>query len=211
MAKNLRGAGDSNRCMAKSLKRLREEARTCRDCPLWANATQTVFGAGDPHARGMLVGEQHGDEEDRKGLPFVGPAGRLLDRALDAAGVNREHLYVTNAVKHFKWQLRGKRRLHKTPAQREIDACHQWLEREIATIKPQVIVALGATAAKAVINKRFKVTLQRGRFVESSLAPYVFATFHPSALLRLQEEEERQAAFAQLVKDLKLIEKALAR
>lgn len=197
--------------MAKSLKQLREDARACQDCPLWANATQTVFGAGDPHARVMLVGEQPGDEEDKKGLPFVGPAGRLLDRALEAAGVDREHLYVTNAVKHFKWQLRGKRRLHKTPAQREIDACHQWLEREIETVKPHVIVALGATAAKAVIGKDFKVSVMRGQFVESPLAPYVFATFHPSALLRLQEEEEKEAAFAQLVKDFKLINKALER
>jgi uracil-DNA glycosylase len=197
--------------MAKPpLEEIRQDARRCQDCPLWANATQTVFGAGDPHARVMLVGEQPGDEEDRKGLPFVGPAGRLLDRALEAAGVDREHLYVTNAVKHFKWQARGKRRLHKTPAQREIDACHQWLEREIAAVKPRVIVALGSTAAKAVIDKSFKVTMQRGQFVESPLAPYVFATFHPSALLRLQEEEEKEAAFAQLVKDLKLIKKALA-
>ena len=197
--------------MAKSLKELRDEARKCQDCPLWANATQTVFGAGDPHARVMLVGEQPGDEEDKKGLPFVGPAGKLLDRALEAAGVDREHLYVTNAVKHFKWQARGKRRLHKTPAQREIDACHQWLEREVQTVRPHVIVALGATAAKALIGPQFKVSVQRGRFVESALAPYVFATFHPSALLRLREEEEKEAAFEQLVKDLKLIKKALAR
>src|SRR5688572_27329386 len=192
-----------------SLKKLREAARRCQDCPLWANATQTVFGAGDPHARVMLVGEQPGDEEDKKGLPFVGPAGRLLDRALEAADVNREHLYVTNAVKHFKWQLRGKRRLHKTPAQREIDACHQWLEAEVKSIKPHVIVALGATAAKAIIGPQFKVSVQRGQFVESPLAPHVFATFHPSALLRLREDEEREAAFKQLVKDLKLINKAL--
>src|SRR5687767_5022209 len=195
--------------MAKPLEKIREDARRCQDCPLWANATQTVFGAGDPHARVMLVGEQPGDEEDKKGLPFVGPAGRLLDRALEAAGVDREHLFVTNAVKHFKWQLRGKRRLHKTPAQREIDACHQWLEREIESVKPHVIVALGATAARAVISKDFKVTLSRGRFVESPLAPYAFATFHPSALLRLQDSKEKEAAFEQLVKDLKLINKAL--
>jgi uracil-DNA glycosylase len=197
--------------MAKSpLDELRQAARGCQDCPLWANATQTVFGAGDPHARVMLVGEQPGDEEDKKGLPFVGPAGRLLDRALEAAGIEREHLYVTNAVKHFKWQLRGKRRLHKTPAQREIDACRQWLEREIEMVKPRVIVALGATAAKAIIGPQFKVSVQRGRFVQSPLAPYVFAAFHPSALLRLKEEE-KEAAFAQLVKDLKLINKALDR
>ncbi len=197
--------------MAKSLNQLREDARACQDCPLWANATQTVFGAGDPHARVMLVGEQPGDEEDKKGLPFVGPAGRLLDKALEAAGVDRTHLYVTNAVKHFKWQLRGKRRLHKTPAQREVDACHQWLEREIESVRPRVIVALGSTAAKAVISKDFKVSIQRGAFVESPLAPHVFATLHPSALLRLQEDEEREVAFKQFVKDLSLIKKALGR
>jgi DNA polymerase len=194
----------------KPLEEIRAAARRCQDCPLWANATQTVFGAGDPHARVMLVGEQPGDEEDRKGLPFVGPAGRLLDRALEAASVDREHLYVTNAVKHFKWQRRGKRRLHKTPAQREIDACHQWLEAEIQAVRPQVIVTLGATAAKAIIGPRFKVSVQRGQFVDSPLAPHVFATFHPSALLRLRDDAEKEAAFAQLVKDLKLIRKALA-
>jgi DNA polymerase len=196
--------------MAKSLKQLREEARLCQACPLWANATQTVFGAGDPHARVMLVGEQPGDEEDKKGLPFVGPAGRLLDRALEAAGVDRNDLYITNAVKHFKWQLRGKRRLHKTPAQREVDACRQWLEREIAAVKPHVIVALGATAARAVISKDFKVSTMRGQFVESPLAPYVFAALHPSALLRLKDEADKEAAFEQLVGDLKLIKKGLS-
>jgi len=197
--------------MAKSLKQLRDEAHACQACPLWANATQTVFGAGDPHARVMLVGEQPGDEEDKKGLPFVGPAGRLLDRALEAAGVDRNDLYVTNAVKHFKWQLRGKRRLHKTPAQREVDACRQWLEREIAAVKPHVIVALGATAARAVVSKDFKVSTMRGQFVESPLAPCVFATFHPSALLRLKDEAEKEAAFEQLVGDLKLIKRALSK
>jgi len=180
--------------MPKSLKQLREEAHACQACPLWANATQTVFGAGDPHARVMLVGEQPGDEEDKKGLPF-----------------DRGHLYVTNAVKHFKWELRGKRRLHKTPAQREIDACRQWLEAEIAAVKPQVIVCLGSTAAKAVISKDFKVSMQRGQFVESPLAPYVFATLHPSALLRVQEEQDRELAFKQLVRDLSLIKQALAK
>ncbi len=197
----------------RSLDDLRRAARRCRDCPLWANATQTVFGAGDPHARVMLVGEQPGDEEDRKGLPFVGPAGRVLDRALEAAGVDRDHVYITNAVKHFKWQpaggRAGKRRLHKTPAQREIDACRQWLEREVAAIGPRVIVCLGATAARSVIAKDFKVSTMRGRFVESPLAPRVFATFHPSALLRLKDEAEREAAFRQLVGDLKLINEAM--
>jgi DNA polymerase len=200
--------------MARSLEQLRRDAKRCQDCPLWANATQTVFGAGDPHARVMLVGEQPGDEEDRKGLPFVGPAGRLLDRALEAAGVRRDHIYITNAVKHFKWQpvggRAGKRRLHKTPAQREIDACHQWLEREVAAVRPQVIVCLGAIAARAVISKDFKVSTMRGRFVQSTLAPHVLATFHPSALLRLKEETEREAAFQRLVKDLRLINKALS-
>ena len=197
--------------MPQTLKALREEARKCQACALWANATQTVFGAGAPHARVMLVGEQPGDEEDRKGLPFVGPAGRLLDRALEAAGVDRDEVYVTNAVKHFKWEARGKRRLHKTPAQREVDACHQWLERELATVKPQVVVCLGATAARAVISKAFKVSTQRGQFVASEAAPYVFATLHPSALLRLRDDAEREAAFGQFVKDLKLIGRALSR
>ena len=197
--------------MAPSLKALREQAKRCQACPLWANATQTVFGAGDPHARVVLVGEQPGDEEDRKGLPFVGPAGRLLDRALEAAGIDREQVYITNAVKHFKWELRGKRRLHKTPAQREIEACHRWLEGELAAIRPDVVVALGATAAKALLGPDFRVSVSRGKFVKSAHAPYVFATLHPSALLRLRDEDEREAAFNQLVKDLSLVAKALRR
>jgi uracil-DNA glycosylase len=195
--------------VATSLKSLREQARGCRDCSLYERATQTVFGAGDAHARAMLVGEQPGDEEDRQGLPFVGPAGRLLDRALDAAGVDRTHLYVTNAVKHFKWEPRGKRRLHKTPAQREIDACFQWLEGEIRSVEPQVIVALGATAARALLGRDFRVSTMRGKFVKSPHAPYVFATLHPSALLRLKDEAERESAFRELVKDLSLIREAL--
>lgn len=194
-----------------SLESLRRDAAHCRDCPLWENATQTVFGAGDPHAAVMLVGEQPGDEEDRRGEPFVGPAGRLLDRALERAGVDRRHLYVTNAVKHFKWQLRGKRRIHKTPAQREIAACHQWLEREIRTIKPQVIVCLGATAARALLGPDFRVSTLRGRLIASPLAPYVFATLHPSAVLRVRGAVEREAAEAALAKDLALIREALSR
>jgi DNA polymerase len=191
--------------MAASLKVLREEAKHCRNCPLYANATQTVFGAGDPHARVMLVGEQPGDEEDRRGLPFVGPAGRLLDRALQAAGVDRGTLYVTNAVKHFKWQPRGKRRLHKTPAQREIEACHPWLEGEIAAIRPEAICCLGATAAKALLGPQFRVSVSRGKLVDSPHAPRVFATLHPSAILRLRDEGEREEAFNALVRDLKLL------
>lgn len=195
--------------MDKTLAKVREEARRCQDCPLWANATQTVFGAGDPHADVMLVGEQPGDEEDRRGLPFVGSAGRLLDRALEAAGVERSHLYVTNAVKHFKWEPRGKRRLHKTPAQREIDACNQWLLREIEAVRPRVIVCLGATAAKALLGRDFRVSVMRGKFVKTPHAPFAFATLHPSALLRLRDETERESAFAALVSDLSLIRKAL--
>ena len=195
--------------MADSIKQLQERARSCRACPLWANATQTVFGAGDPHAKVMLVGEQPGDEEDKQGLSFVGPAGRLLDRALEAAGIDRTKVYLTNAVKHFKWTPRGKRRLHKTPAQREIEACEQWLEGEIEALRPQVIVCLGATAARVLLGAAFRVSAMRGSFVESPHAPFVFATLHPSALLRLRNEGEREAAFKQLVQDLTLIHKAL--
>jgi uracil-DNA glycosylase family protein len=193
----------------ETLRRLRAQARGCRDCPLWENATQTVFGEGDAHARVMLVGEQPGDQEDLQGRPFVGPAGQLLDRALAAAEVDRKRLYVTNAVKHFKWQLRGKRRLHKTPAQREIEACHQWLEREIATLRPRVIVCLGATAARALLGPEFRVTTMRGRYIESGHAPRVFATLHPSALLRLRGAAEKEEAFRALVRDLSLINDAL--
>jgi uracil-DNA glycosylase len=193
----------------KSLTGLRDAAQACRDCPLWEHATQTVFGEGSPRAEVMLVGEQPGDQEDLQGHPFVGPAGQLLDRALAEAGVDRKLVYVTNAVKHFKWEPRGKRRLHKTPAQREIEACHQWLEGEIRVIRPRVIVCLGATAAKALLGPDFRVSTQRGRYVTSRHAECVFATFHPSALLRLRDENERQKAFGQLVEDLGLIRRAL--
>jgi uracil-DNA glycosylase family protein len=191
--------------MVESLKLLREDARHCRNCPLWKIGTQTVFGAGSQRARIMLVGEQPGDEEDRRGEPFVGPAGRLLDRALEAAGVDRGTLYVTNAVKHFKWEPRGKRRLHKTPAQREIEACRPWLEGEIKAIRPEVIGCLGATAAKALLGPAFKVSVSRGQFIESAYAPRVFATFHPSAILRVRDEAEREVAFKSLVRDLALL------
>ena len=186
--------------MAESLKKTREEAKACRDCPLWANATQTVFGAGDPHARVMLVGEQPGDEEDRRGLPFVGPAGRLLDRALEAAGIDRTTLYVTNAVKHFKWEPRGKRRLHKTPAQREIEACLPWLEAELAAIEPRVILCLGATAARAVMGGKVRVTETRGQPLHSPLGKDVIVTIHPAYILRLRTGAEE--AFALFVNDV---------
>jgi uracil-DNA glycosylase family protein len=193
-----------------SLSVLRKAARTCQDCPLWARATQTVFGEGSPHALVMLVGEQPGDQEDLQGHPFVGPAGQLLDRALQEAGVDRNTVYITNAVKHFKWEPRGKRRLHKTPAQREIEACRQWLEGEIRAVQPRVIACLGATAARALLGREFRVTRQRGKLVESPHARFVFATFHPSAILRAPDEGSREAAFAGLVADLALIRRALA-
>jgi DNA polymerase len=192
-----------------SLGVLKRAAKRCRDCPLWKNATQTVFGEGSTGARVMLVGEQPGDQEDLQGHPFVGPAGQLLDRALEKAGVDRSSVYVTNAVKHFKWEPRGKRRLHKTPAQREIDACHQWIEGEIRALEPRVIVCLGATAARALLGKAFRITRDRGRFVESELAPFVLATFHPSSVLRSPDAASREAAFEQLASDLALIRKAL--
>jgi DNA polymerase len=168
-----------------------------------------VFGEGPGTARVLLVGEQPGDQEDRQGRPFVGPAGQLLDGALEAAGVDRQSVFVTNVVKHFKWVLRGKRRLHKKPIQREIDACLQWLEREIATVRPRVIVCLGATAAQALLGRQFRVMAQRGQPVPSKLAPNVFATIHPSAILRLEGEEEREQAFRDFVTDLELIGRLL--
>ncbi len=195
---------------AGSLESLREAARRCRDCPLWARATQTVFGAGNSRARVMLVGEQPGDQEDLQGLPFVGPAGQLLDRALEEAGVDRRQVYVTNAVKHFKWEPRGKRRLHKTPAQREIEACRQWIEGEIQAIKPRVIVCLGATAARSLLGREFRVSKDRGRLMPSPYAPFVFATYHPSAILRAPDEASRAAGFAQLVQDFALVRRSLA-
>ncbi|HEX5129820.1 MAG TPA: UdgX family uracil-DNA binding protein, partial [Usitatibacter sp.] len=179
-----------------TLEGLRRKAAGCTDCPLFANATQTVFGEGPPRAQLMLVGEQPGDAEDRSGHPFVGPAGRILDQALAQAGIDRSRVYVTNAVKHFKWEPRGKRRMHKTPAQREVEACLQWLEGEIAAVKPGLIVCLGATAAKALMGARFRITASRGEVLRPEGLPPIMATFHPSYLLRLKgrpggEEAER--------------------
>ena len=183
---------------------LREAARGCRNCPLWENATQTVFGEGSSRARIMLVGEQPGDHEDREGHPFVGPAGRILDEGLAEAGIDRRKLFVTNAVKHFKWEPRGTRRLHKTPAQREIDACYQWLESEIAAVKPALIVALGATAAKALLGPRFRITKQRGQVqVRGEGLPAVMATYHPSFLLRVKDRPEGDEIHRQFVDDLR--------
>jgi uracil-DNA glycosylase len=185
-----------------SLAGLQKAARGCRDCPLWANATQTVFGEGNPRARIMFVGEQPGDVEDREGHPFVGPAGRILDQALVEAGIDRASTYVTNAVKHFKWEPRGKRRLHKTPAQREVEACHQWLERELALVRPALIVALGATAAKALLGPAFRITQSRGKVQVREGLPRVIATYHPSFLLRVKGRPGGEEVYADFVADL---------
>jgi uracil-DNA glycosylase len=187
----------------RNLKSLREAAADCRGCDLWENATQTVFGEGPARkAKLMLVGEQPGDREDREGRPFVGPAGRVLDLALEDAGIDRGEAYVTNVVKHFKWRPAGKRRLHQRPNAEEIRACRPWLDAELEVVKPQALVALGATAAKALLGSSFRVSRQRGEFVESDLAPLVTATVHPSSILRIDDSDERRLAELDLVADL---------
>jgi DNA polymerase len=193
------------------IDRLRDEAAGCRDCPLWEKATQTVFGEGNARAKLMLVGEQPGDSEDRAGHPFIGPAGRILDEGLRDAGIDRTQTYVTNAVKHFKWEPRGKRRLHKTPAQREIDACRQWLEREMAAIQPVLVVCLGATAAKALLGPAFRITQGRGKIVKREGLPDVLATFHPSYLLRVKDRPGGEEAYRQFVADLRLAGRRLVK
>jgi uracil-DNA glycosylase len=187
---------------SRSLSALRDAAAGCRACPLWRTGTQTVFGEGAKASEVMFVGEQPGDKEDVAGRPFVGPAGRLLDEALDEAGIDRARTYVTNVVKHFKWQARGKRRIHAKPAWAEIAACRPWLEAELEAVKPEVLVCLGATAAQALLGRQFRVTKERGRPVESELAPHVLATIHPSAVLR---SDNRDAEFRGLVDDLKVV------
>jgi uracil-DNA glycosylase family protein len=185
-----------------TLERLREEARGCRACPLWQTGTQTVFGEGPEDAELMLVGEQPGDQEDKEGRPFVGPAGRLLDRALEEAGIDRGAAYLTNAVKHFKWEARGTRRIHAKPTWSEVMACRPWLEAELEAVRPTVLVCLGATAAQSLLGKQFRVTKQRGEWVESDLADWVTATIHPSAILRQRDDESRHAELARFVADL---------
>ncbi|MGE5486797.1 MAG: UdgX family uracil-DNA binding protein [bacterium] len=192
-----------------TLDRLRAAASGCRACPLWERGTQTVFGEGGRRARVVLVGEQPGNDEDLAGRPFVGPAGRELDRALEAAGIQRSDTYVTNIVKHFKWEPRGKRRIHAKPNAAEIAACRPWLDAELALFKPQALVCLGATAAQALIGRDFKVTQRRGEFVESQLAPIVTATVHPSAILRAPDEESRHAERARFIEDLRKVARAL--
>ena len=193
-----------------TLPALRDAAQGCRGCDLYKGATQAVFGEGDTRARLVLVGEIPGDREDRAGRPFVGPAGRVLDEALAAAGIERGDAYVTNAVKHFKWEPRGKLRLHKTPNANEVRACRPWLEAELELIRPEALVALGATAARALFGPAFRVTALRGRPVPSKLAPFATATVHPSAVLRQRSEKERRAEMARLVADLRGVAQALA-
>jgi uracil-DNA glycosylase family protein len=184
----------------------REAAKGCKRCDLWKNATQTVFGEGSPDSKLMLVGEQPGDKEDLEGRPFVGPAGQLLDQALEQAGIDRGTTYVTNVVKHFKWQPRGKRRIHQKPNAAEVAACRIWLDAELALIRPTVLVCLGATAAQALLGRQFRVSKQRGIPIESDLAPVVMATVHPSSILR---SDDRDAELALFVQDLKQVAKAL--
>jgi uracil-DNA glycosylase len=188
-----------------SLPRLREAATGCRGCHLWENATQTVFGEGARAAGVMLVGEQPGDQEDLAGKPFVGPAGRMLDQALEEAGIDRRQAYVTNVVKHFKWQPRGKRRIHQKPNWSEMAACRPWLEAELGVVEPDVVVCLGATAAQALIGRDFRVSRQRGELVDSPLARYVLATVHPSSILRQRDDASREAEYAAFVEDLRVV------
>ena len=191
-----------------TLESVRDASRTCTACPLYRDATQTVFGEGGSTADVVFVGEQPGDQEDRKGRPFVGPAGRLLDEALEQVGIDRSNVYVTNVVKHFKWQPKGKRRIHKKPAAEEIAACRPWLETELDLLKPRVVVCLGATAAQALLGRQFKLTQQRGQWVESELAEWVTATVHPSSILRAPDfREQDMAAF---VRDLEKVAQKIA-
>jgi uracil-DNA glycosylase len=192
-----------------TIKKLQEAAAGCRACPLWKTGTQTVFGEGSRHAKVIFVGEQPGNDEDLAGKPFVGPAGKLLDKALVEAGIARDEVYVTNTVKHFKWEPKGKRRIHKKPSGREIAACRPWLEAELEVLKPKVLVCLGATAAQALLGKEFRVSQQRGEFVESELAEHAVATVHPSSILRAPDDETRHAEMARFIADLKKVAKVI--
>ena len=191
-----------------NLTTLAKAARTCTACHLYKRATQTVFGEGPKGATLMLLGEQPGDQEDVAGKPFVGPAGKLLDRALEEAGIQRDEVYVTNTVKHFKWEPRGKRRIHQKPNSREIAACRPWLEAELGLVRPKLLVCLGATAAQSILGPSFRVTRERGKVLKSEVAPRVLATVHPSSLLRQPDEESREREYAQFVADLRAAGKA---
>ena len=195
----------------KSLKAFRDAAADCQACDLWERGTQTVFGEGARRAEVVFVGEQPGNEEDLSGKPFVGPAGRLLDEALLEAGIDRTKTYVTNVVKHFKWEPRGKRRIHKKPNAGEITACRPWLEAEISLVKPKVIVCLGATAAQALLGSKFRVSKQRGQFIESTMAPYIMTTVHPSSILRAPDDETRHVEKRRFIDDLKKVANVLSK
>jgi len=192
---------------ARSVEQLREAAASCQACDLWVEATQTVFGEGSEHSRMMLVGEQPGDQEDLQGKPFVGPAGRLLERALDEAGIDRRRVYITNAVKHFRFTRRGKRRLHEKPNAGQIRACRPWLDGEIEAVRPRIIVLLGATAAHAVMGPAFRVSKQRGEVLNSPAGVPVVATVHPSSILRAADNESREAAMSSFIADLRVAAK----
>jgi uracil-DNA glycosylase len=188
-----------------TLPALREAAAGCKGCDLWKRGTQTVFGEGSAQARVLMVGEQPGDKEDLQGRPFVGPAGAILDKALQAAGIDRNDVYVTNAVKHFKWEPRGKRRIHKKPNALEISACRPWLDGEMEVTRPDVVVLLGATAAQALLGRDFRVTQHRGEWIESNMAASVMATVHPSSILRAQDDEARHEEMLKFVADLRKV------
>jgi DNA polymerase len=194
----------------RSLAALREAAAGCRGCHLWRPATQTVFGEGLKRSRVMMVGEQPGDREDRQARPFVGPAGRELDRALDEVGIDRREVYVTNVMKHFKFEERGRRRMHQTPKRFEIDACRPWLDEELRLVAPEVLVLLGATAGKALLGSTFRVTRSRGTWIDSDLAPGVTTTIHPSAILRAPDDEARSLERRAFARDLELVARAVA-
>ncbi len=194
-----------------TLPALREAAAGCRACDLYKTGTQTVFGQGAEHAQVMFVGEQPGDREDREGKPFVGPAGGVLDEALAEAGIDRRHVYITNAVKHFKWKPQGKRRLHQKPNAAEINACRPWLDAEIAVVKPHLLVLLGATAAQALLGRDFRVSVQRGQLMERPGLPPMMATVHPSSILRAPDDETREIEMRAFVQDLKRVAKHLQR
>jgi DNA polymerase len=193
-----------------SLEKLREAAAGCRACDLWKTGTQTVFGEGARKSEVMMVGEQPGDREDVEGRPFVGPAGKVLDKALAEVGIDRDLVYVTNVVKHFKWRPRGKRRIHQKPNLEEIGACRPWLDSELAAVQPRVLVCLGSTAAQALLGRQFRVTRERGQFVDSPLAPRVTATVHPSSILRAGEDEDRRLAMEDFVADLRVVAQELS-
>lgn len=193
-----------------TLARLQEAAQGCTACDLYKNATQAVLGTGAKNASAFFIGEQPGDQEDQAGKPFVGPAGRVLDECLAEAGIPREEVFVTNAVKHFKWEPRGKRRIHAKPTLGEVRACRPWLETELALVKPQGIVCLGATAAQTLLGPKFKITVERGKFFETPWAPWLTATLHPSAILRMPDEIARREAREQLVEDLRAVARRLS-